>query len=235
MYTWGYIKQACLAKLDMSANQAIENGLLNKFPFYANEAITQITSAIKPKREYVEFKVRCESKIVEYCKQTYHLDNVSFLFNQPCDLSGLSLNELSALKEYNSYVYIGKNVSMPNDFFSWNDDKSYICNGEHISEATDKNYNLFGNNKILFLTEGDYKIPYNARWFIFNTDTNDDVELDVPYDILDCLPSYIVSQCYKIDDEQKSSIYRNEYEMFLARIDENDLHTNKTIRNWGDW
>lgn len=69
----------------------------------------------------------------------------------------------------------------------------------------------------------------------FTPTTQDDVELDIPDDILVCLPSYIASQLFKIDDEQKSSIYRNEYEMALARINENDYATNKVINNGGDW
>jgi hypothetical protein len=60
-------------------------------------------------------------------------------------------------------------------------------------------------------------------------------ELDVPRDILDCLPSYIASQCMKIDDEYKASVYRNEYEIFLARIDNTHYKNVKTIEIEGDW
>ena len=52
MYTWGYIKEATLAKMDLTVQQAIDMGLINKMPFYANEAVTQITAAVKPKRQY---------------------------------------------------------------------------------------------------------------------------------------------------------------------------------------
>ena len=64
---------------------------------------------------------------------------------------------------------------------------------------------------------------------------DDNVQLNVPDDILDCLPSYIASQCYKVDDEVKSSIYRNEYEMFVARIDATDYKNTKTFSVGGGW
>lgn len=235
MYTWGYIKQSCLAKLDMTADQAIEMGLLNKFPFYANEAITQITSAIKPKRTYVKFVAKRRLEVLDYCKRTFELNDVSFLLNQPCDKSDLSINQQKALDYYNQFVYVNDIVKMPSDFFSWNDNKAYIVTPWNNKEASDAEYNLITGNKIMFLTPGEYLIPYNARWIRFTPSMDDNEELDLPDDIVECLPSYIVSQCYKIDDEQKSSIYRNEYEMALARIDENDMSTNKGIVTGGDW
>ena len=235
MYTWGYIKQSCLAKLDMTADQAIEMGLLNKFPFYANEAITQITSAIKSKRQYAKFVVKQRTKVLDYCRHKFNLDDVSFLCNQPCNKDDLSIDQQAALDYYNQFVYVNDIIKMPNEFFSWNDNKAYVVTPCGNKEASDKDYNLIGGNKIMFLVPGTYLIPYNARWVRFTPSMDDDVELDVPDDILECLPSYIVSQCYKIDDEQKSSIYRNEYEMALARIDENDMSTNKSIVTGGDW
>ena len=47
-YTWGYIKEATLMKLDMTEQEAEQFNLLRRFPFYANEALTYICSAIKP-------------------------------------------------------------------------------------------------------------------------------------------------------------------------------------------
>ena len=81
----------------------------------------------------------------------------------------------------------------------------------------------------------NYFISYNARWYTFNKSLPDDEVIDVPNDILECIPSYIASQLFKIDDEQKSAIYRNEYEMAIARINENDYSTNKVFDGRGDW
>ena len=60
MYSWGYIKDATLAKLDLDQDEANVIGLLNRFKFYANEAMTQICSSIKPKHCYWEVDISSE-------------------------------------------------------------------------------------------------------------------------------------------------------------------------------
>ena len=234
MYTWGYIKEASLAKLDMSADQAIEMGLLNKFPFYANEAMTQILG-IKPKRTFAVFNVKRELDVIATCKRIYELDDVSFLVKGPRAEEDLSLNQSKALKYYNEFTYVNKPVTMPKDFYSWNDDRSYIDRGQGLVEASDGEYNLYGANKVIFFATGAFHLPYNATWFTFTSNMNDDVVIDVPGDIVECLPAYIVSQCYKIDDETKSSLYRNEFEMAMARLDENDVHVGRAMKIGGNW
>ena len=96
-----------------------------------------------------------------------------------------------------------------------------------------------GYNNVMFLKPGNYIISYKARWFTFTTElTNDDKRgepLDAPDDVLDCIPSYIASQCYKVDDEYKAQVYRNEYEMFLARVDDTDFDGTTTFEIGGDW
>ena len=64
---------------------------------------------------------------------------------------------------------------------------------------------------------------------------SDDELIDVPDDILDSIPSYIASQCFKIDDEYKSSVFRNEYEMFMARINDTNYQNTRTFFVGGDW
>ena len=57
MYTWGDIKSAALANLDLSSDEANVRGFLNRFAIYANEAMTYICSAIKPNRTFAEFVI----------------------------------------------------------------------------------------------------------------------------------------------------------------------------------
>ena len=52
------------------------------------------------------------------------------------------------------------------------------------------------------------------RDFLQKTDNN--ILIPAPADVLDAIPLYVVSECLKIDDEAKSAIRRNEFEMFLA-------------------
>lgn len=195
MYTWGYIKDVTLAKLDLDEKEATIQNLLSRFPFYANEVITQVCSSVKPRRDFANFVVTSSD--------------------------------------------VGVVKTMPSDFVSFGDDVCYelINFGEHSTELElhDDDFAYIGYNKIMFKHEGNFFISYNARWYTFTKSLSDDEVIDVPCDILDCIPSYIASQCYKIDDEYKSSVFRNEYEIMLSRIDDTNFKNTKTIKIGGDW
>lgn len=195
-YTWGYLKEASLAKLDLDENEASIQNLIGRFVYYANEVITQISSAIKPKRTFAKFTI--------------------------------TKNDL----------FISK--TMPSDFISFGDD---VCTIKHkdqfgdtwLRSCTDEDIIYKGYNNIQFLQEGEYEISYNSRWYTFSKDLKDSTVINVPDDILECIPSYIAHQCYKIDDEVKSSIYRNEYEMLLSRIDDTNYKSVKSLHITGGW
>ncbi len=195
MYTWGNIKEASLSKLDLTESEANLQNLINRFPHYANEVITQICSSIKPKATFQTFIVTDKE--------------------------------------------IGTKFEMNKDFVSFGDDVNYrtydLYNAQFTEEAHDDDFTYLGYNEIMFKKPGIYQISYNARWFDFSSELDDNTELDVPMDILDCIPLYIASQCYKIDDEYKSSVFRNEYEIALARIDDTNYKNTKTFKIGGDW
>ena len=201
MYTWGYIKDATLSKLDLEEEEAETMNFLRRFVFYANEAMTQICSTVMPKRTFYTFEVTEENQIVK----------------------------------------------MPEDFISFGDDVNVI--EEDIGygtilqrEAFDEDFKHHGYNELMCHKTGKYSISYNARWITFATRDNltnsgqdDDTVLDAPVDVLECLPSYIAAQCMKVDDEYKASVFRNEYEILLSRIDNTDFKSNKTLTIGGDW
>lgn len=199
-YTWGYIKDVSLSKLDLDENEATVQNLLSRFPFYANEVITQVCSSIKPK----------------YTFENFVIDKTN----------------------------VGVKKTMPDDFVSFGDDVCYML--EEVRERNgetrlikvpihDDDYEYLGYNQVVFKHPGNYFISYNARWYTFDKSLSDDELIDVPDDILDSIPSYIASQCYKIDDEYKASVFRNEYEIMLSRIDNSNFRNTKTIKIEGDW
>lgn len=197
MYTWGYIKDVSLAKLDLTEQEANVQNLLSRFPFYANEAMTQICSTVKPKHTFFEIDI--------------------------------------TENDINVPLQIGDN-----DFISFDDDITTITYtdefGRTVTEEAHDDYFVYkGYNQAVFFKVGRYVIPISVRWITFRKDMDDNEMLNVPNDILDCIPSYIASQCYKIDDEVKSSIFRNEYEMSMARIDNTNYKSTKTIKIGGDW
>lgn len=199
-YTWGYIKDVSLSKLDLDENEATVQNLLSRFPFYANEVITQVCSSIKPK----------------YTFENFVIDKTN----------------------------VGVKQKMPDDFVSFGDDVCYML--EEVRERNgetrlikvpihDDDYEYLGYNQVVFKHPGNYFISYNARWYTFDKSLSDDELIDIPDDILDSIPSYIASQCYKIDDEYKASVFRNEYEIMLSRIDNSNFRNTKTIKIEGDW
>lgn len=195
MYTWGYVKDATLAKLDLDEEEASVQNLINRFPIYANEAITQICSAIKPKKSFAKFNVLSDNSIL----------------TMPQD-------------------FIGFNDDVPTGTYS--DEFGNIHTDEEIYSDT---FRYLGYNQVQFFYTGTYTIPYDARWTTFTKNMSDDTPLGIPDDVLDCIPSYIASQCYKMDDEYKSSVFRNEYEMFLSRINDTDYRNTRTIKIRGGW
>lgn len=195
MYTWGYLKDVTLAKLDLTENEATVQNLLSRFPFYANEVITQVCSAIKPKYTFAKFEI--------------------------------------------DFDKVGLAQTMPDDFISFGDDVCYelVNNGKFLEkhQIFDVDFEYYGYNQVIFKHPGNFYISYNARWYTFTKAIDDNEKIDIPNDILDCIPSYIVSQCYKIDDEYKAQVFRNEYELMLSRIDATNYKNTKSILIEGDW
>ena len=191
MYTWGYIVDSALHKMSMDKNDAVHRGVVDKFVYLANEVITQVCSAVKPKESFAQFVIH-ESDI-------------------------------------------GHIMSMPDDFISFGDDVCTVVSCGTAREAHDDDFITRGYKSLIFLKEGIYHISYNERWYTFKTSEDTNNCIDVPNDILDCIPSYIAAECMKDDDLVRASEYRNEYEILLARIDDTSPHTNGTFKVGGDW
>lgn len=231
MYTWGYIKESTLMKLDMTQEAAIQMGLMNKFPYFANEALTQICS-IKPKKTSAHFKVRHRERLIHELAikygESYH--NILASLDSP----EYQFNDIQI--EYKKYTMMHTDVQMPKDFISYSSQPTILVRPNGcIDTAYDTDYITRDYNTLFFLSEGDYNISYNARWFLFTPATDDRETLNMPSDIVDSIPMYIASQCLKIDDEQKAMIMRNEFELALARLDTTQFVQSGTFKIDGGW
>lgn len=193
MYTWGYIKENTLSKLGIDEQAANELGFLSNFSYYANEAMTQICSAVKPKECYYRLVITQEN------------------VNMP--------------------------ITMPEEFLAFSDDILLYQANEHepCYEVGDEFMKYHGYNQVICKYTGIYHIPYRARWFFFTKDLHNATVVPAPADVCDALPSYMASQCFKIDDEAKAAIYRNEFEMFLARMDDTSFKSQRTFHIGGGW
>lgn len=221
MYTWGYLKNVTLAKLDLSESEAENQNLINSFRYYANEAINQICSTVKPNHTFAQFNAVTKS----YIESKYG------------PVEDDSYEEVAAQQ---GLVLIGTQCRMPLDFIGFGDDVNERTYREYdtifTEAATDEDFRYVGYNKVLFKKPGTYLISYKARWVDFSaSEVDDSDEIDAPSDVLDCIPSYIASQCYKIDDLTRAQIFRNEYEMLLARVEDSNYKNTKTFKIGGDW
>lgn len=246
-YTWGYIKENALSKLNLGEEEANQQGFLSRFPYYANEAMTQICSAIKPNDKF--FIVEISDKRDAWKKLTHqfgvYCDNT--ICEEEHNEEDANLENKEAFwKEWMSLSFVNEPITLPDDFISFSDDVAdfkaipIIVAGQLVKdidfiEAGDDLLQYYGYNQIVCKQVGTYRIPYNARWFFFTKDLQNNTIITAPSDICDAIPSYIVSQCFKIDDEAKSAIYRNEYELFLARIDDTNFKSQRTFSIGGNW
>lgn len=235
MKTWGYIKDAALAKLDLSTDERDNQvtTFVGRFYIYANEVITQVSSLYKPKYSYFIVGVFSDDKE----RWKYYAQRYTLLGYDPTpDIipakTPPTSNNTEYLKQYNNFWYLYENakpgyeITFPSDFVSFGGDANYYtkgCSGTiNMDQLPDSLFVYYGVKSFVPYANGEYSMSYNARWFDFTSNMSEYTELDIPDDILDCIPSYIASQCYKVDDEIKAQIYRNEYELMLARI--NDTH-----------
>lgn len=214
MYTWGYLMDVSRAKLDLDENDPVYKRLLSSFKYYANEVMTQVCSTVKPKRVFA----------------TVNVDKTNVL--TPIDVTALLDDAFVSFgDDANTVTYEGYEDDWNNEVISVTstDGKNYVTR-----EAHDNDFKYVGYGKIMCYREGVYQISCNARWLDFTT-VEPSTVLNVPEDILDCVPPYIASQCFKIDDEYKSSVFRNEYEMALARVNDYDYKSTKTFTIGGGW
>lgn len=242
---WGEIKNSALANLDLTEDEATEQRLIGNFYLWANEVITQISSTIKPKRVMQDVVVYTEYDRWYELSRKYNVytDKIPDESLKP----GATDDEKSYWTAWDETVFVNSLYKMPDkDFISFGNDipivkRTFNYHGHIIKEekeAHDEDFIYRGFRTILFKLPGEYSIPYNARWFTFEStmaDEDDAYEIDVPRDILECIPPYIAMKGFKIDDEYKSAVFKNEYEMALARIDDEHFEQNRTFEIGGDW
>lgn len=219
MYTWGYIIENVCNKMNITRSDANDLGLTSRFPYYANEAMTQICSAVKPKLSYGTIKVTESAVDKAINLLSLDTDNTKNVFL----VSG----------DFTEFVAFSDDVPQFKSDRILYDNVPYDTN--QFVEAHDDVLQYMNYSQVVCHVPGTYIIPFNARWFFFTQNMSDSTVLSVPADILDAIPSYIVSQCMKIDDETKAAIFRNEYEMALARIDDTSFKTQRTFNIGGGW
>lgn len=203
MYNWSYFVNTVCAKMNIDEEELTNLSLINALPSYANEAMTQICSSVRPDVRYKEIYVTNDM-----LETFVSIDVPEFV----------SFSDAPATCKRSSPFFVDGG-----------------CTDNRYHEVGDESFEYIGYDKLLFHIPGNYRIPYNARWFFFSSDIESEDEITAPADVCDAVIAYMVSQCYKIDDEKKSAIFRNEYEMALSRIDNVDFKSQRTMHIGGGW
>lgn len=190
-YTYGYLKQAILTKLDLHESDLSDDNLFGKIPYYINEMMTQICSTIKPKHTHCYFEISKDE--------------------------------------------VFKSFDMPEDFISFSNEVNLVNDDCSLTRLSTSEYRYLNYNQISFNKPGIYYVAYNALWFTFTSDITNDTIINVPRDILECIPAYVASQYYKADDDAKAAIFRNEFEILFSRIDDSRINNSNTIHIDGGW
>ena len=247
-YTWGYLKENTLAKLNLTEEEANQQNFLSRFPYYANEAMTQICSSIKAHEKFFVFTVYDKQEKWNELRKKYNVyEDVHEYTNIIPDRNSPTYDdEVAFWKEWVRLLFVDEPIDFPEDFIAFSDDVAEIKEapvkiGDIIAFkpdyrcAFDEDLDYYGYNQVICKKIGDFKVPYKARWFFFTKDLDNNVTLPIPADICDAIPSYIAAQCWKIDDETRAAIYRNEFEMACARIDDTTFKSQRTFHVDGGW
>lgn len=121
-------------------------------------------------------------------------------------------------------------IKMPSDFLSFSSFPSYLDGVEdpEIVYVTDKDIKVF--------ELGEYIVVYNAIYPEITTQiVQNDTELEIDSSILNVVPTYIAWNLLSQDDPQRSMILKNEYELMLARIDNDVRYQEKHYKSTGGW
>ena len=121
-------------------------------------------------------------------------------------------------------------ITMPDDFLSFADMTNYHNNKPYddIVYLSDRDF-VVGEL-------GDYVIYYNALWEDITQEVIDeDSVLTTHTSVLNCLPTYIASQCLAQDDIQRSTSLKNDFELMLSRLDTNIMYQEQHYKSTGGW
>ena len=250
MFTYGYIREAVMAHLDIDEIEAQDNNLLSRFHIFANEAM-QAICASKPMYQYINVTVVKKFDPIVTDGSIFHKATEEEINNGEVTL----LNDIQ-LRDYyhnlNTYE-IGEIVSMKDTFIAFANKQCYkidttklITEESFFEEYVNKpitntpkrakaneDFCYFSKNQLKFYEPGEYLIPAKFMWYRFDSGIADTTEIDMPSDILWTIPLYIASVCAKINNMQKAQILRNEFELALARCTATDfMPLNKVQSSW---
>lgn len=262
MFTYGYLREATMAHIDLDEAEVQAINLLERFHIFANEAM-QAICASKPFYKYFEADVvkkyaplvRDGAIIRVATKEEIEWDVEE---QGPLDVEFLNQTQLQAYYHERGIYEVFETVGMEDTFIAYADKQAWreyehkptpqeIFEYEEFNDhrfcpipkfvrervVVDRDFSYISRNRIKFYRPGHYKIPGKYMWFRFDSGISDDAEIDMPADIFLTIPLYIAACCLQIDNPQRANIKRNEFETALARCTATDfMELNEIKSSW---
>lgn len=259
MFTYGYIREAVMAHLDLDETEAQAMNILSRFHIFANEAMQAICSS-KPMYKYIDVTVVSKFAPLIVDGANFRIateDEIHWDKDIQGEPSFKFANEEQTKKYYHDkQIYeVGEKLSMSDTFIAFADKRAWrkYVKEPSVSEKLeaaafdriikptiiktsaiiDDDFSYISKNELKFYHTGSYLIPAKFMWYRFDSGIADTQELDMPSDILLTIPLYIASICLQIDNLQKANIKRQEFEMALSRCTATDFMTLNEIKS--DW
>lgn len=257
MFTYGYIREATMAHLDIDEDEAQAMNLLSRFHIYANEAM-QAICASKPMYQYIDITVveKFAPLVMDGAIfRTATREEIDWDEEIQGERPFKLVNETQMKAYYherNIYEQF-EVVSMYENFINFANKQCYKIqelkptaaqemeadlNGISLKKGivkgeakVDDDFSYLGKNRLKFYKPGQYLIPAKFLWFRFDSGIDDKAEIEMPSDILLTIPLYIASVCLQIDNVQKAQLLRQEFELALARCTSGDLMTLNSFRS----
>jgi hypothetical protein len=247
MRKWGEIKQATLDKMGLTPDE-ITSDSLDKFQYYANEALDLIANGVKPRIVAYHFQVfdkivygsdfvyDAERKVVTYTPADLHngerkqLDvDKTTVYYQDEDTKYTMTNGVWLLNK--AAYHLNDRVTMPEDFLSFADMTNYHNNKPWFDIV------YLGDRDFVVGETGVYVVYYNALWehVVLPSDGQDEYQLTADLSVIRCLPTYMAAKSLAQDDIQRATSLNNEFELMLSRLDTNIMYQNNSFRSSGGW
>ncbi len=228
-YEIGYLREAVKAHLDLEEGEFENMNMNNRFHIFANEAMQQICHS-RPKYKYFEFQALDALEPLVY--DDGNIRKATALELQ--DAATEYVEEDIMFKWYNDQglYYVGQLITMPDDFVAFAEKESYLYT-DYITNkipVTNTHRLFLSNSEFVVNYAAYYMIAYQAIWYVFSQDDEDDIEVDMPSDLALTIPIYVASVFLQQRNLSLSQAKRQEFEAALSRCKSVSYLANKSIR-----
>lgn len=232
-FSYGYLKEALRAHLDLEEDELEVLNINQRFHIFANEAIQNICHK-KPKYLYFQFDA-----ITAFTPLVYDdgVLRVATIEEQNWQAHGLpepvfaSEDEIIAYYNERNIYLVGQVITMPTDFLMFANKKAYAWTTSISNKiAITKDYiTHLSNDELIVHSAATYQIPYEALWYTFAQDNEDDDVIPMPDDLLLTIPIYVASVFLQQRNLNMAQAKRQEFEIAVSRCKSSNFLDNITI------